>query len=138
MQREKQVGLGLFVRYGLRVGPAAAVQGKAERQYAAKRCNTNASREVRRRKKLGVGKGMEKKEAEAEVEEQTRIYVGGLGEKVTDDNLAKVFSSLGEVKAVDIVRTKGRSFGYVDFFPSSHKSLSKLFSTVSFLILFHY
>lgn len=72
---------------------------------------------------------MEKKEAEADVEEQTRIHVGGLGEKVTDDDLSKIFSSLGEVKAVDIVRAKGRSFAYVDFFPSSHKSLSKLFST---------
>lgn len=61
MQREKQVGLGLFVRYGLRVGPAAAVQenrSKAERPYAAKRCNTtNASREVRGRKKLGSREG---------------------------------------------------------------------------------
>lgn len=79
---------------------------------------------------------MEKKEAEAEVEEQTRIHVGGLGEKVTDDDLSKIFSSLGEVKAVDIVRTKGRSFAYVDFCPSSHKSLSKLLSTVPFLMRF--
>ncbi|XP_031261129.1 uncharacterized protein LOC116119327 [Pistacia vera] len=62
-------------------------------------------------------------------EDKTRIYVGGLGEKVTSDDLMKIFSSLGDVKTVDIVRTKGRSFGYVDFFPSSDKSLSKLFST---------
>ncbi|KAJ0090261.1 hypothetical protein Patl1_14021 [Pistacia atlantica] len=62
-------------------------------------------------------------------EDKTRIYVGGLGEKVTSDDLMKIFSSLGDVKTVDIVRTKGRSIGYVDFFPSSDKSLSKLFST---------
>ncbi|KAJ0031189.1 hypothetical protein Pint_13860 [Pistacia integerrima] len=62
-------------------------------------------------------------------EDKTRIYVGGLGEKVTSDDLMKIFSSLGDVKTVDIVRTKGRSFGYVDFFPSSDKSLPKLFST---------
>ncbi|KAJ0090021.1 hypothetical protein Patl1_14018 [Pistacia atlantica] len=56
-------------------------------------------------------------------EDKTRIYVGRLGEKVTSDDLMKIFSSLGDVKTVDIVRTKGRSFGYVDFFPSSDKSL---------------
>lgn len=75
---------------------------------------------------------MERK-GEEKVEETTRIYVGGLGEKVTNDDLRKIFSSLGRVTAVDIVRTKGRSFGYVDFSPSSDKSLPKLFSTVLFL-----
>lgn len=73
---------------------------------------------------------------EPKEEVKTRIYVGGLGDKVTSDDLMKIFSSLGDVKAVDIIRTKGRSFGYIDFFPSSDKSLSKLFSTVIFLSLF--
>ncbi|MFS7922248.1 putative RNA recognition motif domain, nucleotide-binding alpha-beta plait domain superfamily [Helianthus anomalus] len=69
-----------------------------------------------------------------EVEEQltrekTRIYVGGLGAGVTEDDLRKTFSALGEVVSVDVVRTKGRSFAYLDFLPSSDKSLPKLFST---------
>lgn len=59
----------------------------------------------------------------------TRIFVGGLGETVTSDDINKMLSSLGTVKVVDIVRTKGRSFAYLDFLPSSAKSLSKLFST---------
>ncbi|KAJ4959311.1 hypothetical protein NE237_026422 [Protea cynaroides] len=59
----------------------------------------------------------------------TRIFVGGLGESVTADDLQKTFSSLGTVKSVEIVRTNGRSFAYMDFHPSSDKSLSKLFST---------
>ncbi|KAK3221189.1 hypothetical protein Dsin_008214 [Dipteronia sinensis] len=69
---------------------------------------------------------MEKIEEEEEV--QTRIYVGGLGEKVTSDELKNIFSSLGTVKSVEIVRTKSRSFAYLDFCPSNHNSLSKLFS----------
>ncbi|XP_012084303.2 nucleolar protein 8 [Jatropha curcas] len=60
----------------------------------------------------------------------TRIYVGGLGESVTSDDLCTIFSKIGgDIKAVDIIRTKGRSFAYIDFSPSSHNSLSKLFST---------
>ncbi|KAI9190923.1 hypothetical protein LWI28_000910 [Acer negundo] len=70
---------------------------------------------------------MEKIEEEEE-EVQTRIYVGGLGEKVTSDELSNIFSSLGTVKSVEIVRTKSRSFAYLDFCPSNHNSLSKLFS----------
>ncbi|CAH1451161.1 unnamed protein product [Lactuca virosa] len=69
-------------------------------------------------------------EAEGDVtREKTRIYVGGLGGGVSEDDLRKTFSSLGEVASVDIVRTKGRSFAYLDFLPSSDKSLPKLFST---------
>lgn len=64
----------------------------------------------------------------------TRIFVGGLGESVTSGDISRTLSSLGTVKAVDIVRTKGRSFAYVDFLPSSEKSLSKLFSMVFSLI----
>ncbi|GAB2276255.1 hypothetical protein Dimus_010986 [Dionaea muscipula] len=59
----------------------------------------------------------------------TRIYVGGLGETVMAEDLRKTFSKLGAIEGVDIVRTKGRSFAYIDFVPSSDKSLSKLFST---------
>ncbi|GAB2250773.1 hypothetical protein Droror1_Dr00017023 [Drosera rotundifolia] len=61
-------------------------------------------------------------------DKRTRIYVGGLGEAVTAGDLRKIFSNLGAVDGVEIVRTKGRSFGYVDFLPSSEKSLAKLFS----------
>ncbi|KVH87950.1 uncharacterized protein LOC112502791 [Cynara cardunculus var. scolymus] len=61
--------------------------------------------------------------------EKTRIYVGGLGGGVTEDDLRRTFSALGEVVSVDVVRTKGRSFAYLDFLPSSDKSLLKLFST---------
>ncbi|KAK1417073.1 hypothetical protein QVD17_26195 [Tagetes erecta] len=61
--------------------------------------------------------------------DKTRIYVGGLGAGVTEDDLRKTFSSLGEVVSVDVVRTKGRSFAYLDFLPASDKSLPKLFST---------
>ncbi|KAK3019715.1 hypothetical protein RJ639_003151 [Escallonia herrerae] len=59
----------------------------------------------------------------------TRIYVGGLGSSVTEDDLRSTFSSLGKLESVEIVRTKGRSFAYLDFLPSSPKSLPKLFST---------
>lgn len=56
--------------------------------------------------------------------------MGGLGESVTAEDLQRMFGSLGVVERLDIVRTKSRSFAYVDFSPSSLKSLSKLFSTV--------
>lgn len=61
-----------------------------------------------------------------------RIFVGGLGEKVTEVELKSIFESksLGRVEGVDIVRTKGRSFAYCNFLPSSTASLSKLFSMV--------
>jgi hypothetical protein len=61
-----------------------------------------------------------------------RVFVGGLGESVTGDDLRRIFGSLGVVEGLDFVRTKGRSFAYVDFCPSSLNSLSKLFSTVHF------
>lgn len=61
--------------------------------------------------------------------DKTRIFVGGLGGAVTEDDLRKTFSSLGQVVSVDIVRTKDRSFAYLDFVPSNDKSLPKLFST---------
>ena len=66
-----------------------------------------------------------------------RIYVGGLGGNVTAEDLKNTFSSpqLGSVESVEIVRTKGRSFAYLDFVPSSDKGLAKLFSTVSLLSL---
>ncbi|XP_010525603.1 PREDICTED: uncharacterized protein LOC104803376 [Tarenaya hassleriana] len=57
-----------------------------------------------------------------------RIHVGGLGESVNRDDLLKIFSPMGSVEAVDFVRTKGRSFAYIDFSPSSDNSLTKLFS----------
>ncbi|VYS70728.1 unnamed protein product [Arabidopsis thaliana] len=58
-----------------------------------------------------------------------RLHVGGLGESVGGDDLLKIFSPMGTVDAVEFVRTKGRSFAYIDFSPSSTNSLTKLFST---------
>ncbi|CAA7032363.1 unnamed protein product [Microthlaspi erraticum] len=58
-----------------------------------------------------------------------RLHVGGLGESVGRDDLLKIFSPMGSVDAVEFVRTKGRSFAYIDFSPSSENSLTKLFST---------
>ena len=72
---------------------------------------------------------MEDKEAE-KASQMRRIFVGGLGESVTAEDLQRLFGSLGAVQGLDIVRSKSRSFAYVDFSPSSLKSLSKLFSTV--------
>ncbi|KAK9699720.1 hypothetical protein RND81_08G191800 [Saponaria officinalis] len=60
---------------------------------------------------------------------KTRLFVGGLGDKVTEDDIKNTFSKLGVVHSVDIIRTKGRSFAYINFFPSSPNSLPKLFST---------
>ena len=68
---------------------------------------------------------------EAEKASEMRIFVGGLGESVSAEDLQRMFGALGVVERLDIVRTKSRSFAYVDFSPSSLKSLSKLFSTVS-------
>uniref|UniRef100_A0A3Q7H8Z9 RRM domain-containing protein n=1 Tax=Solanum lycopersicum TaxID=4081 RepID=A0A3Q7H8Z9_SOLLC len=52
-------------------------------------------------------------------------------ESVTAEDLKKTFSTpqLGKVESMDIVRTKGRSFAYLDLLPSSDKSLPKLSST---------
>lgn len=59
-----------------------------------------------------------------------RIFVGGLGEAVTGDDLRRLFASLGTVQSIDTIRTKGRSLAYLDFIPSptDPKSLTKLFS----------
>nr|XP_025700933.1 uncharacterized protein LOC112802104 isoform X2 [Arachis hypogaea] len=59
-----------------------------------------------------------------------RIFVGGLGESVTKQDLHSLFSTFGNVEAVETIRTKGRSFAYLDFLPSptDDKSLSRLFS----------
>ncbi|KAL9149869.1 hypothetical protein ABFS82_12G133300 [Erythranthe guttata] len=63
--------------------------------------------------------------------EKMRIYIGGLGSSVQDDDLRKTFTSpqLGTVESVEIIRTKDRSFGYLEFVPVSDKGLAKLFST---------
>ncbi|KAL0333649.1 UNVERIFIED_CONTAM: protein REPRESSOR OF SILENCING 3 [Sesamum angustifolium] len=63
--------------------------------------------------------------------ERLRIYVGGLGSSVQEDDLRKTFTSplLGAVESVEIIRSKGRSFAYLGFVPSSDKGLAKLFST---------
>ncbi|KAJ4875241.1 RNA-binding (RRM/RBD/RNP motifs) family protein [Raphanus sativus] len=58
-----------------------------------------------------------------------RLHVGGLGESVGRDDLLKIFSPMGSVEAIEFVRTKGRSFAYIDFSPASENSLTKLFST---------
>lgn len=64
--------------------------------------------------------------------EKIRIYVGGLGLNVKEDDLKKTFTSpqLGTVDSVEVMRTKGRSFAYLNFVPVSDKGLAKLFSTV--------
>jgi hypothetical protein len=74
--------------------------------------------------------------AEEEEEAVIRIFVGGLGESVSSEDLRNIFSSnkslgLG-IQSVEIIRSKGRSFAYIDFFSSSNNSLSKLFNTVFF------
>ncbi|KAL6519253.1 hypothetical protein OROGR_018573 [Orobanche gracilis] len=63
--------------------------------------------------------------------EKMRIYIGGLGSSVQEDDLKKTFTSpqLGTVKSVEIIRSKGRSFGYLEYVPASEKGLAKLFST---------
>ncbi|KAJ6296487.1 hypothetical protein OIU78_024355 [Salix suchowensis] len=72
--------------------------------------------------------------AAAEEEEAAiRIFVGGLGESVSSEDLRNIFSSnkslgLG-IQSVEIIRSKGRSFAYIDFFSSTNSSLSKLFNT---------
>ncbi|KAH9623619.1 hypothetical protein KSS87_008594 [Heliosperma pusillum] len=58
-----------------------------------------------------------------------RLYVGGLGERVTEEDIKNTFNNLGCVQSVDLIRTKGRGFAYINFFPSSLNSLPKLFST---------
>ncbi|KAL3625241.1 hypothetical protein CASFOL_030695 [Castilleja foliolosa] len=65
------------------------------------------------------------------MEEKLRIYIGGLGSNVQEDDLRKTFTSpqLGTVQSVEIIRSKGRSFGYLEYVPSSEKGLAKLFST---------
>ncbi|MCD7456781.1 hypothetical protein HAX54_033120 [Datura stramonium] len=76
--------------------------------------------------KMAKGEG-----SDASTPKTVRIYVGGLGQSVTAEDLNKTFSTpqLGKVESMDIVRTKGRSFAYLDLLPSSDKSLPKLFST---------
>ncbi|KAL6508462.1 hypothetical protein OROHE_021595 [Orobanche hederae] len=63
--------------------------------------------------------------------EKMRIYIGGLGSSVQEDDLKKTFTSpqLGTVQSVEIIRSKGRSFGYLEYVPASEKGLAKLFST---------
>ncbi|KAF1870484.1 hypothetical protein Lal_00003690 [Lupinus albus] len=69
-------------------------------------------------------------EAEDDNNKKVRIFVGGLGETVTHEDLHRLFSSLGTIDGIQTIRTKGRSFAYVDFIPSptDSKPLSKLFS----------
>ncbi|XP_020235870.1 uncharacterized protein LOC109815529 [Cajanus cajan] len=62
-----------------------------------------------------------------ETQSAVRIFVGGLGEAVSDEDLRTLFSSLGTVQTIRTIRTKGRSFAYLDFL-TDPKSLSKLFS----------
>lgn len=78
--------------------------------------------------------GMEEVEEEVN-NNRVRIFVGGLGEGVTAEDLRRLFGSLGSVDGIETIRTKGRSFAYVDFIPSptDQKSLSKLFSKVLYL-----
>ncbi|KAH7387483.1 hypothetical protein KP509_16G025100 [Ceratopteris richardii] len=56
-----------------------------------------------------------------------RLHVGGLGESVMSSDLRQTFSSLVHVSAVDVVRTKGRSFAYVTVQATPH-DIKRLFS----------
>ncbi|KAG4946822.1 hypothetical protein JHK84_043104 [Glycine max] len=62
-----------------------------------------------------------------ETKSAVRIFVGGLAGAVSAEDLRSLFASLGSVQSVQTIRTKGRSFAYLDFL-SDPKSLSKLFS----------
>ncbi|KAG6386660.1 hypothetical protein SASPL_151829 [Salvia splendens] len=48
--------------------------------------------------------------------EKLRLHLGGLGSNVQASDLHKTFTSpqLGEVQSVEIIRTKGRSFAYIE------------------------
>ncbi|EEF39446.1 protein REPRESSOR OF SILENCING 3 [Ricinus communis] len=73
---------------------------------------------------------MEAAAATTTMAERVRIHVGGLGENVTRDDLCNLLSKVGiGFQSVDIIRTKGRSFAYIDFLPSSVSALPKLFNT---------
>ncbi|CAL8989458.1 unnamed protein product [Prunus brigantina] len=72
---------------------------------------------------------MEEEETQGDGGKKIRIHVGGLGGSVKEEDLHRMFGAGGNVEGVDIVRTKGRSFAYVDFLPASDKSLSKLLTT---------
>jgi RNA recognition motif-containing protein len=65
-----------------------------------------------------------------------RIFVGGIGEAVTADDIRQLFESLGTVQSLETIRTKGRSQAYLDFL-SDPKSLSILFSKVTALLTSH-
>ena len=100
--------------------------------------NNGGGTEKKKKKKMN---GTAAAPAAAEEEEAViRIFVGGLGESVSSEDLRNIFSSnkslgLG-IQSVEIIRSKGRSFAYIDFFSSSNNSLSKLFNTVFFSIHF--
>jgi len=75
-----------------------------------------------------------------ETKNAVRVFVGGLAETVSAEDIRSLFSSLGSVQAVQTIRTKGRSFAYIDFH-SDPKSLSKLFSkarTDNFFFFFYF
>jgi RNA recognition motif-containing protein len=65
-----------------------------------------------------------------------RIFVGGIGEAVTADDIRRLFESLGTVQSLETIRTKGRSQAYLHFL-SDPKSLSILFSKVTTLLTSH-
>ncbi|KAI0518941.1 hypothetical protein KFK09_006378 [Dendrobium nobile] len=74
-------------------------------------------------------KKLEVSDVELPDEEFKRIFIGGVGAGVTAIDLEKTFSPLGKVHAVEFVRANGRNFAFMDFEPSSVRSLAKLFST---------
>lgn len=104
---------------------------KGERQFLEKISESPQSLVV---EKLQENEEMEEEQTQGDAGKNIRIHVEGLGGSVTEEDLHRMFGAGGNVKGVDIVRTKGRSFAYVDFLPSSDKSLSKLFTTVSFFL----
>ncbi|XP_065875184.1 protein REPRESSOR OF SILENCING 3 isoform X2 [Euphorbia lathyris] len=94
--------------------------------YPDKQCHGGSHPvQIERREEMD----MERKDEDLTTK-NVRIYVGGLGESVTSDDLCGTFSKMGvEIEAVDIIRTKGRSFAYIDFSHHSRDSLPKLFNT---------
>ncbi|KAI4376380.1 hypothetical protein MLD38_014149 [Melastoma candidum] len=57
-----------------------------------------------------------------------RVYAGGIGGSVGEDDIRKTFAKFGEIARVEIVRTKGRGFAYFDLVPSKPNSFHNLLS----------
>ncbi|XP_037466019.1 uncharacterized protein LOC119337891 isoform X2 [Triticum dicoccoides] len=63
------------------------------------------------------------------------LNVGGLAKGVSAADLEVVFGSIGCVAGVEFVRTSGCSFAYIDFHCLSHEVMTKLFSTLLWVLI---